>query len=203
MTAPNRKLLGNSIAREQFLLNESRIMAKLRLSGMSPKEAAAKVESENLFRYPTERSLHKITLACNHRLDALDDERLVRIIAEGLPDSSAQVNLYAMMEFYPLVRHFMVTEIARHYAEYDYGFSSMDMNAYFTRLASEYDNFATMADTTTTKLKQVLKKSLKEAGLLGADDKLVTVLLDMDFEEILRERNDMHALAAFGMREGM
>ena len=203
MTAPNRKLLGNTIAREQFLLNEARIMAQLRHEGLSSEEAASKVKAENLFRSPTERSLQRITLACNRRLDALNDDRLVRIIAEGLPDSAAQVNLYAIMEFYPLVRHFMVTEIARHYAEYDYEFTAMDMNAYFTRLASEYDNFATMAETTTTKLKQVLKKSLKEAGLLGADDKLVPVLLDMDFEEILRERNDTHALAAFGIREGM
>ena len=35
MAAPNRKLLGNTIAREQFLLNEARIMAQLRLEGMS------------------------------------------------------------------------------------------------------------------------------------------------------------------------
>lgn len=203
MTAPNRKLLGNTIAREQFLLNEARIMAQLRHEGLSSEEAASKVKAENLFRYPTERSLQRITLACNRRLDALNDDRLVRIIAEGLPDSAAQVNLYAMMKFYPLVRHFMVTEIARHYAEYDYEFTTMDMNAYFTRLASEYDNFATMAETTTTKLKQVLKKSLKEAGLLGSDGELVPVLLDMDFEEILRERGDVHALAAFGIREGM
>ena len=56
MAAPNRKLLGNTIAREQFLLNEARIMAQLRLEGMSADEAARKVKEENLFRYPTERS---------------------------------------------------------------------------------------------------------------------------------------------------
>ena len=43
MAAPNRKLLGNTIAREQFLLNEARIMAQLRLEGMSADEAARKV----------------------------------------------------------------------------------------------------------------------------------------------------------------
>lgn len=203
MAAPNSKLLGNTIAREQFLLNEARIMARLRLEGATAEEAAAKVRSENLFRYPTERSLRRITLACNRRLDALNDERLVKIIAYGMPDAAAQANLYAMMEFYPLVRHFMTTEIARHYAELDYEFTHMDMNAYFTHLASEYDNFATMAETTTTKLKQVLRKCLKEAGLIDENNRLKSVLLDLELEDILRERGDKYALAAFGIREGI
>lgn len=201
MTAPNRKLLGNTIAREQFLLNEARIMARLRLEGMSPEDAARKVKEENLFRYPTERSLKRITLACNRRLDALEDERLVRIIAYGMPSAAAQTNLYAMMQYYPLVRHFMVTEIARHYAEFDYKFDATDMNAYFTRLASEFDNFTTMSESTISKLKQVLKKCLKKAEILDADDRLTNMLLDMELEDILRERRDKQALAAFGLRE--
>lgn len=201
MAAPNRRLLGNTIAREQFLLNEARIMARLRLEGMSADDAAQKVKDENLFRYPTERSLGRITLACNRRLDALGDERLVRIVAYGMPDAAAQANLYAMMQFYPLVRHFMTTEIARRYAELDYEFGSTDMNAYFTRLSAEYDNFACMAESTVTKLKQVLRKCLKEAGMLGPGNRLMPVMLDMELEGILRERGDIGALRAFGIRE--
>lgn len=203
MAAPNRKLLGNTIAREQFLLNEARIMARLRIEGMTAEDAARKVKEENLFRYPTERSLGRITLACNRRLDALDDERLVRIIAYGMPDAAAQTNLYAMMQFYPLVRHFMTTEIARRYAELDYVFGATDMNAYFTRLASEFDNFASMSENTIAKLKQVLRKCLKEAGILGQEDRLMPVILDVELEDVLRERGDVEALRAFGLREEM
>lgn len=203
MAAPNRNLLGNTIAREQFLLNEARIMARLRIEGMTAEDAARKVKEENLFRYPTERSLGRITLACNRRLDALDDERLVRIIAYGMPDAAAQTNLYAMMQFYPLVRHFMTTEIARRYAELDYVFGATDMNAYFTRLASEFDNFASMSENTIAKLKQVLRKCLKEAGILGQEDRLMPVILDVELEDVLRERGDVEALRAFGLREEM
>ena len=92
-----RKLLGNSMAREQWLLNECRIVARLRLDGMPEKEVTAKVEAENLFQYPTERTLHKISRACNKRVDALGDERLVRIIAYSLPDAAAQANLLSLI----------------------------------------------------------------------------------------------------------
>lgn len=201
MAAPNRKLLGNSVAREQWLLNEIRIVARLRLDGMDEKSVTAKVCSENLFRYPTERTLQKISRACNKRVDALGDKRLVKIIASGMPDAAAQTNLYAMMQLYPLVRHFMITEIARHYAELDYSFTTMDMNAYFTGLAADYENFATAADSTVSKLKQVLRKCLTEVGMITADDKLQVVFLDTELEDILREREDFAALAAFGIRE--
>ena len=147
-----RKLLGNSIAREQFLLNEARIVARMRLEGMTEKEVCAKVKAENLFQYPTERTLQKISRACNKRIDALGSDALVRAIAYGMPDAAAQANLYAMMQLYPLVRHFMVTEIAQKYATLDYVYSAMDMNAYFTRLASEFDNFATASEETVKKL---------------------------------------------------
>lgn len=198
-----KKLLGNSIAREQFLLNEIRIVADMRLDGMSEKEVCAKVKEDNLFQYPTERTLQKISRACNKRVDALGDERLVRIVAEGMPDAAAQVNLYAMMELYPLVKHFMTTEIARRFAEFDYYFTAMDMNAYFTRLESEFDNFATASDETVKKLKQVLGKCLREVGMLSEGGELRPPFLDPDFEEILRERGDVHALAAFGIREAI
>jgi hypothetical protein len=203
MAAPHRKLLGNSIAREQWLLNEIRIVARLRLDGMDEKSVTAKVIGENLFRYPTEKTLQKISRACNKRIDALDDLRLVKIIASGMPDAAAQTNLYAMMQLYPLVRHFMTTEIARHYAELDYSFTSMDMNAYFTGLAADYENFATAADSTVSKLKQVLRKCLAEVGMVTADDKLQVVFLDPELEGILREHEDFAALASFGIREAL
>ena len=102
------KLMGNCITCEQWLLRECRIVAAMRLKGMGDVEATAAVKRENLFRYPTERSLTRISKACNKRIDAVCSRKIVEIVAEGLPDSAAQANLYMMMCAYPLVRHFML-----------------------------------------------------------------------------------------------
>jgi hypothetical protein len=201
--AKNKKLSGGVMTREQWLLKETRIVARMRLDGASEKEVIEKAQTENLFQYPTERMLRNIARVCNKRIDALADERLTRIIASGMPGAAAQANLYAMMQLYPLMRHFMTTEIARHYAELDYSFTRTDMNAYFTELMAEYENFATIADSTVTKLKSVLRRCLLEAGVLTKDGRLQQVLLDPDFEGILREREDFAALAAFGIREAI
>lgn len=199
----NKKLAGGVMTREQWLLKETRIVARMRLDGASEDEVADKAQAENLFQYPTERMLRNIAGVCNKRIDALGDERLVRIVANGLPGAAAQTNLYAMMETYPLMRHFMTTEIARHYAELDSSFTPTDMNAYFTELATEYDNFETIAESTVTKLKSVLRRCLLEAGVLTKDGRLQQVLLDPEFEEILRDRKDHAALAAFGESEAI
>jgi hypothetical protein len=191
------------MTREQWLLKETRIVARLQLEGASEEEIIEKAQSENLFQYPTERMLRNIARVCAKRLGALNDEGLVHIIAYGLPDAAAQANLYAMMETYPLMRHFMTTEIARHFAELNFTFTRADMNAYFTKLTAEYDNFATIADSTVVKLKQVLRRCLLEAGILAKDGRLQQVLLDPDFEGILHERDDAAALAAFGESEGI
>lgn len=197
-----KKLLGNSIAREQWLLNEIKIVARLRHDAFSDDEIYVRVAEGNLFQYPTEKSLGKITRACLKRLDALDNERLEIILLDGSREAAAQVNLYAMMCLYPLVRHFMLNEVAQRYAQFDYALSDMEMNAYFTRLASEYENFATAADSTLSKLKQVLRKCLVECGMLDVrDGKLLPVLLDQDVREAVVAKGDGPALAAFGFWE--
>ena len=198
-----KKLMGNTIAREQWLLRECRIVAAMRLSGMSDVEAAAAVKRENLFQYPTERTLTRISKACNKRIDAVRSREIVEIVAEGLPDAAAQANLYMMMCTYPLVRHFMLDEIARRFAELDDSFSATDMNAYFVRLEEEFDNFATSSETTIAKLKQVLKKCLVEVGMLESvrSERLVPIYIDSEVRAAIEAKGDYAALPAFNCRE--
>ena len=198
-----KKLMGNTIAREQWLLRECRIVAAMRLSGMSDVEATAAVKRENLFQYPTERTLTRISKACNKRIDAVRSREIVEIVAEGLPDAAAQANLYMMMCTYPLVRHFMLDEIARRFAELDYSFSATDMNAYFVRLEEEFDNFATSSETTIAKLKQVLKKCLVEVGMLESarSERLVPIYIDPEVRAAIEAKGDYAALPAFNCRE--
>lgn len=199
MGVSSRHLAGGVITREQWLLNEARIIARLRLDGMSAETAAEKVVSENLFQYPTERELKSISRACNMRIDSLGSERLVRLIAAGLPEAAAQANLYAMMCAYPLVRDFMVSEVGRHYSELDYAYTRTDINAYFTRLAVDYDNISKLSEKTVAKLKQVLRRCLVECGMLASarSEKLIPIFMDPDVREAIEAKGDLEALPAF------
>ena len=193
-------LEGAAITREQFLLREMQIACQLHESGLSNDEVIAKIKSENLIQYPTERMVGNIARVCCKRIDAVDDEAIIRIIASGMPEAAAQANLYAMMCTYPLVRNFMVEVVARKFQELDYTLGSMEMNAYITSLQVEYENMANVADSTIGKIKQVLRKCLIECGMLenARSEELTPVLLDFDVREAIEAKGDADALRAFG-----
>lgn len=196
-------LEGAAITREQFLLHEMQVACGLREEGLSNKEIVARVKSDNLIQYPTERMVGNIARVCCKRIDAVGSDAITRIIATGMPEAAAQANLYAMMCTYPLVRDFMTELVARKYRELDYTLGPIEMNAYMTSLQVEYENMASVTDNTIGKIKQVLRKCLIECGMLAnaRSEELIPIFLDFDVREAIEAKGDVKALGAFGCQE--
>jgi hypothetical protein len=188
-----------AITREQFLFYEVRTTAKLLCEGLSADEVAERIVSDNLFQYPTEKSVRKMALACLRRLDALGDETLVQAIATQPSDVSKQICLYAMMKQYRLVWDFMVSVIGEKYRLRDTSFGKIDLNVFFMRLQEQDDYVATWSDSTITKLKQVLQKTLMDNEYIESTkaEQLNPVLLSPVLENAIRSNNDDAALIAF------
>lgn len=151
-----------AITREQFLFYEVRTTAKLLNEGYNLEEVVERIISDNLFQYPTEKSVRKMALACLRRLEALEDNSLAEAIATQPSDMAKQICLYAMMKQYRLVWDFMITVIGEKYRLSDTTFGKIDLNSYFLRLQEQDDWVATWSDSTVTKLKQVIAKMLVE-----------------------------------------
>lgn len=188
-----------AITREQFLFYEVRTTAKLLMEGLAAEEVAERIVSDNLFQYPTEKSVRKMALACLRRLDALGDETLVQAIATQPSDVAKQICLYAMMKQYSLVWDFMVSVIGEKYRLRDTSFGKIDLNVFFMRLQEQDDYVATWSDSTITKLKQVLAKTLVDNEYIENTkaEKLNPVLLSPVLENAIRSNNDDAALVAF------
>lgn len=78
---------------EQFLFYEIRIAVKFYLDGKSVDEAVSLIKQDNLFQYPTERKISKMTRVCYRRLDALDNRTLVEELANAPAEIAKQINL--------------------------------------------------------------------------------------------------------------
>ena len=74
---------GGSLTREQFLLREIRIVARLRADGVSDEEIVARAKDENIFQYPTLKMASNIARVCLKRLDNLSHPSLQLLLAEG------------------------------------------------------------------------------------------------------------------------
>ena len=188
-----------SLTREPFLFYEMRTTAKLLSSGMSNNDVVAQITSDNLFQYPTEKSVARMAKACLKRLAAMDDNDLVRAIAQQPTDVAKQICLYAMMKQSRLMWEFMLTVIGEKYRLKDSSFGRIDLNTYFMRLQEQDDAVATWSEGTITKLKQVLAKVLVENEYLDdiRADHLNPVYLHPILENAIRSHGDLMVLPAF------
>lgn len=184
---------------EQFLFYEIKIVSKQYLEGKTIDEIIEYIQRDNLFQYPTEREVSRLTRACYKRLVALDNEKLVYELAHAPIEVAKQINLYAMMCYNRLVREFMEGLIGEKYRQQDYSYTKKDINVFFTRLQEQNDDVAAWSEQTIKKLKQVLTKCLIETGILDSvmDTKLNPIFISEELETGIRENNDLSALAAF------
>jgi len=188
-----------AITREQFLFYEMQTTAKLVCEGLSKDEVAEKIVEDNLFRYPTEKSVRKMALACLRRLDAMGDEKLVQAIVMQPSDVAKQICLYAMMRQYRLVWDFMLTVVGEKYRKLDTSFSKIDVDEFFDALKEKDGWVACWSETTIKKLKEVLRKVLVENDYL--EDVNATELRPVSLNDVLKKeiimRNEMRVLVAF------
>ena len=119
-----------AMTREQFLFYEMRTTAKLVNEGLDKDAVVERIVSDNLFQYPTEKSVRKMALACIRRLESMEDDTLIAAIATQPSDVAKQICLYAMMRQYRLVWDFMLTVIGNKYQKLDSTFSKMDLNIF-------------------------------------------------------------------------
>ena len=188
-----------SLTREPFLFYEMRTTAKLICEGLEDAEVVSRIAEENLFQYPTEKTISRIARARIKRLRAMEDESLIQAISIQPADVAKQICLYAMMKQSRLVWEFMITVIGEKYRLRDSSFGKIDLNTYFMRLQEQDDTVATWSDNTITKLKQVLARVLIETEYLDnlKSDHLNPVWLQPILENAIRSNGDLSALPAF------
>lgn len=187
------------LTREQYLFYEMRITAKLMSEGLEDCEVIKQIVEENLFQYPTEKSIASMSKACIARLRALNDNSLIEAVAMQPMGVAKQICLYAMMKQYRLMRDFMVTVIGEKYRMQELSFGKKDVTIFFMQIQEQDDFVASWSESTIKKIRQVIIRVLAENGYLDniKSEKLNPVLLNPILENVIRNNNDEWALPAF------
>lgn len=187
------------LTREPFLFYEMRITAKLMSEGLEESEVVKRIVDDNLFQYPTEKSLASMSKACIARLHALNDNNLIQAVATRSMDTAKQICLYAMMKRYRLVWDFMLTVIGEKYRLQEFSFGKKDINVFFMQIQEQDDCVSSWSDSTMKKIRQVLIKVLVENGYLDhiKSEHLNPVLLNPTLEDAIRNNKDDGVFPAF------
>lgn len=192
-----------SLTAEQFLFREIRITSRMYLDAIDVNKAIELVLVDNLFQYPTERQVSRMVRACYKRIEALDNQDLVQILATGDIDTAKQVNLYAMMRYNMLVRDFMIRLVGEKLRIQDYFLTKKDINAFLTELQAQNSTVASWSEETIKRIRGVLVRCLVETQYLEnqRDEKLHPVFLSEDLERGIRDNGDESSLIAFNCFE--
>ena len=188
-----------SLTRAQFLFYEMRTTARLMLEGLSDQEIKQRVISENLYQYPTEKSLNQMVRVCLHRLHGLEDNTLISAVANMDAVTAKQICLYAMMREYRLIWDFMVNVIGTKYRQQDSTYSRRDINVFLMQLQEQDDYVASWSEATCKKISSVLSRILIENEYIddGKALRLNPVLISSVLENAIRSNGETRALYAF------
>ena len=188
-----------NLTREQFLFYQMRTTAKLMKTGLSDARIVERIVSDNLFQYPTEKSIKKMASVCVKRLHLLDDLSLVDAIADMDSYTAKQICLYAMMKQYRIIWDFMITVIGMKYRQQDYTFSRRDINVFFMRLQEQDNTVASWSEDTVKKIASVISRILIENEYIdnGRAKTLNSVLISGVLEKSIRASGQDIALSAF------
>ncbi|WP_321974022.1 DUF1819 family protein [Paratractidigestivibacter sp.] len=199
-----------SITREQWLLRETRTVARLRNEAgesYDPADLVARVCNENLFQYPTERELASVAKACDRRLTALSQDpatraALIDLIANGTADQSAQANLYAMARDNRIVWDFLAAVVAHKFRTLDRSLTRPEIASFVEGLRAQDEKIARCSDATLNKIRQVLTACLVQCGMYDRrSERLAPPLPDRTLENCIRANGDYALLPAFGSKE--
>lgn len=187
------------ITREQFLFYEMRTTARLMAEGLKDKEIVERIVSENLFQYPTERTIRGMARTCVKRLQCLQDDDLVRAIASQSSDDAKQICLYAMMKQYRLIWDFMILVIGNKYRQMDYTFSKRDVNVFMMQLQEQDDTVASWSESTIKRISAVISNILVENEYIDnrSATQLNPVLISPLLDNAIRASGQEIALPAF------
>lgn len=191
-----------SLTREPFMFYEMKVTVELLNKGMPAEEVVEKIISENLYQYPTERSLKTRSRACIRRLKHLDGEMLTWIENRPL-EIAKQICLYALMKDSRLVYEFMITVIGEKYETKDFSYSRNDISVFFMRLQEQNEQVAGWSESTIKKLRSVVGGLLKDTGYIDKPNskRLNEVLIDYKLKEKIIEKEDREMLSAFNCFE--
>lgn len=185
---------------EPFLHFEFKIVAQMRLEGLSNNEIRERVKVENSFQYKTTKSIGRVLKAVLRRLDVLDD-RLVEFCAQGSLSSSRFVTLFAVAKTNLLFFEFLEEVFREKCALGNTPLTAKDVRIFFTEKSQGSPLVAGWSEETVRKLRQVYLKTMIDSGLIIPDVPAAAPIIDEQLFEHLKAIGEYRFLVA--LTEGM
>lgn len=188
-----------SFTRGTLFLHESLTLLDLHEKNADWKEVRRQVIAENLLQARTETTLKNCCGEIISRLKQLTSDECSWILQANNREQ-AYLLWVATCRRYTFIGDFAVEVLRERYLNLHAEISTEDYDIFFNRKAEWHDELDRLTSSTRQKLRQVVFKMMRQAGLISEDFAIIPVMLSADFTSLLRAhplRNDCNLFPVF------
>ena len=170
-------------------INESAAIAAMHKPGLSWEETAVRAREAGAFPVRKESSAKRTIREISHRLRCLNEEEL-RLLVGGLRDDQQALLWLAACRAYRFIGEFAEEVVTDRFKTFRTDLSYDDFDAFFARKSESVEKLAKISEGTRAKLRAVLFRLMREAGILSSDDRIIGSMLSIRLKELIERKGE-------------
>lgn len=180
----NPEIYSLSFTTAALLQSESVRMASLYVQFQDWEGVRQQVLEENLLQARTQNTLIRVCREIISRLKTLSDEE-IELLSEGSTIDQQLLLWIAICRRYRFIGDFAREVLRERYLSLNLTLSYAEYDSFFNRKAEWHDELEEIASSTHRKLRQMLFKTLREAGLLTENEQVVPAMLSYSLRNVI------------------
>lgn len=120
----------------------------------------------------------------------LTDEQ-ISLLVEGNIQEQRYLLWFAACQTYELIKEFSQEVLVEKFLSVDYELSELAYDAFFNRKADWNEELETITESTKIKLKTVIFRMMREAGLISGDNRIIPAILSGRLIHALKPNSPM------------
>jgi hypothetical protein len=166
-------------------ISESIKIAEVYLGCRDWEKTKTEVAENNLLQSRTNSRTVRVSRELIQRLKFLSDEQLA-LLVEGNLQEQRYLLWFAICKTYDFIREFAIEVLLEKFLSLHLEISELDYDAFFNRKADWNEELDLITKSTKDKLKEVVFRMLREAGLVSKNNMIIQATLSNRLIDILR-----------------
>ena len=189
MIAPTKQGYKMSFSTGGLFLNESLEVALLHVEGEPWEQTILRAMDEGTTSLPKSASNRRTLREISNRLLTLSAAERAYLVEEADRSEQQALLWIATCRAYRFIREFAVEVIRDRYLSYQLTLPLESFDILFEAKAEWDEGLAKLSRSTQLKLRQIMFRMMREAGIISEDDRIQTAILSTRLKSMIEEHN--------------
>ena len=172
-----------------LFLNESLEVARLHEDGEAWEDTILRAMEEGTTSLPKSASNRRSLREISNRLLTLTDEERAYLVEEANRSEQQAMLWIATCRAYRFVREFAVEVVRERYLSYQLDLPLESFDILFEAKAEWDEGLAGLSRSTRLKLRQIMFRMMREAGIISEDDRIQTAIISTRLKHMIEDHN--------------